>query len=180
LTEQGDRLSPIRKSPLPTGALLEKFNAIAGAYTDCYSTEIPAQVTFAEYVFAFYTTPLFKLERLILKLLVRKPSTDEQARELADGIRDSFAAWTVEDRGENQLLMCDFVERTRSWLMAVPAGNGTRLYFGSAIVPEKNPKTGNPSLGFFFRVLLGFHKIYSVLLLYSAWLKLMRQIPERG
>jgi hypothetical protein len=171
---------PIQKSPLPAGALLNKFNAIAGAYTDCYFTEIPAQAAFAEYVFAFYTTPLFKLERLILKLLVRKPSTNEQARELAYGICDSFAAWTVEDRGENQLMMCDFVERTRSWLMVVPAENGTRLYFGSAVVPVQDRKTGKPSLGFLFRALLGFHKIYSVLLLYSAGLKLMRQIPERG
>lgn len=165
----------IRKSSLLTGALLEKFNAIDGAYTDCYAVEIPLQVTFAEYVFAFYTTPLFKLERLILKLLVCKPSTDEQARELADGVRDSFAAWTVEDRSENQLLMCDFMSRTRSWLMTVPAGNGTRLYFGSAIVPVKDSKTGQPKLGFFFHALLGFHKVYSVLLLYSAKRRVMRR-----
>lgn len=168
----------IRKSPLPTGALLEKFNAIAGAYTDCFSAEIPTLVTFTEYVRAFYTTPLFKLERLILKLLVRKPSTDAQARELADGVRNSFAAWTVEDRNENQLLMCDFLRRTRSWLMAVPTENGTRLYFGSAIVPVQNPKTGKPSLGFLFRALLGFHKIYSRMLLQSARSKLTRQIPK--
>jgi hypothetical protein len=168
-------LPSIQKSPLPTGALLEKFNAVAGAYTDCYAVDIPAQVTFAEYVSAFYTTPLFKLERLILKLLVRKPSTDEQARELAEGVRDAFAAWTVEDRSENQLLMCDFMSRTRSWLMAVPAGNGTRLYFGSVVVPAQHAKTGQPSLGFFFHALLGFHKVYSVLLLYSAKRRVMRR-----
>ncbi|MBI2332593.1 MAG: hypothetical protein HYU84_10625 [Chloroflexi bacterium] len=152
-----------------------------GAYTDSYLTEIPARVSFPEYIFAFYTTPLFKLERLILKLLVRKPSTDMQARELADGVRDQFAAWTVEDRSEDQILMCDFAGSTRSWLMAVPAGDdGTRLYFGSAVVPHRMSKDGKPSLGFFFQALLGFHKVYSILLLYSAKSGLMRKISKEN
>ena len=47
-------------------------------------TEIPGRISFPEFVFAFYTTLLFKLERLILKWTVSKPSTDAQARQLAD------------------------------------------------------------------------------------------------
>ena len=31
--------------------------------------------------------------------------------------------WDVEARGENQLLMCVFQRRTRSWLMVVPLEN---------------------------------------------------------
>lgn len=166
----------IQKSPAPPNALLHKYTSMPGAYTDSYLTEIPRRVSFPEYILAFYTTPLFKLERLILKLLVRKPSTDVQARELADGLRDTFAAWTVEDRSEKQILMCDFAGSTRSWLMAVPTENGTRLYFGSAVVPHRTSKDGQPSLGFFFQVLLGFHKIYSVLLLYSARRRLMKHL----
>lgn len=145
-----------------------------GAYTDCFSTEIAAHISFADYLLAFYTTPLFKLERLIL-LLVRKPSTNEEARQLADAKRDSFAAWTVEARAENQILMCDFAGSTRSWLMTIPTENGTRLYFGSVVVPHRITKDGKPSLGFFFTALLGFHKIYSVLLLRSAKSKLARR-----
>ena len=145
-----------------------------GAYTDSYLTEIPAQVSFSDYVFAFYTTPLFKVERLILTLTVRKPSTDAQARELSNAKRDSFAAWTVEARDENQILMCDFAGSTRSWLMAVPAEHGTRLYFGSAVVPHGNSKDGKPSLGFIFQALLGFHRVYSILLLASASARLKR------
>ena len=166
-------MSWIRKSPLPPKAFLHKFTSIPAAYADCFFTEIPKQAAFPEYILAFYTTPLFKLERSILSL-IRKPSNDTQAQELADGIRDSFAAWTVEARAENQLLMCDFMNRTRSWLMAVPFEAGTRLYFGTAIVPTRNPKTGKLSLGFFFRALLGFHKMYSMLLLYSARSRLMQ------
>ncbi|MBN8658443.1 MAG: hypothetical protein J0M11_22095 [Anaerolineae bacterium] len=143
-----------------------------GAYTDSYFTELPAKISFSDYVFAFYTTPLFKVERLILTLSVRKPSTDKDARELADGVHTQFAAWTVEAREENQILMCDFAGSTRSWFMTAPTETGTRLYFGSAVVPHRISKDGKPSLGFFFTALLGFHKVYSVLLLYSARAKL--------
>src|SRR5690606_23891341 len=113
-------------------------------------------------------TPLFQLERLILKFLVSKPSTDLQAKQTANGEIDKFAAWTVEARSENELLMCDFLSRTRSWFMTENDGAKTKLYFGSAVVP----KGGSESLGFGFRTLLGFHKIYSVLLLASAKSKL--------
>ena len=45
---------------------------------------------------------------------ISRPSPDTQARDLAIGERDAFAAWSVEDRSENQLLMCDFYGCTRS------------------------------------------------------------------
>jgi len=51
---------------------------------------------------AFYTTLVFKLERLILKLAVSRPSTDAQAKQLAAGSIDEFSAWHVEARSENQ------------------------------------------------------------------------------
>ena len=91
----------IEKCPVPADTLLHKYTR-NGSYTDCYSTEVPTQIFFPEYIFAFYTTPLFKLERLILRLTVSKPSTDLQARQLADGASDRFAAWHVEGRGENE------------------------------------------------------------------------------
>ena len=161
----------IEKCPVPADTLLHKYTR-NGSYTDCYSTEVLTQIFFPEYIFAFYTTPLFNLERLILRLTVSKPSTDLQAWQLADGVSDRFAAWYVEGRGENEILMCDFQGRTRSWLMATSVstvrGVRTRLYFGSAVVPIQNSKTGKLSLGFGVQALLGFHKVYSVLLLYSA------------
>lgn len=157
----------IYTSPVPTNALIQKYIRTLHAYTDSYCTDLPFPISFPEYLLAFYTTPLFKLERLILRL-VHKPSTDEEARQLAEGKRDSFAAWTMEARTENQILMLDYMGRTCSWLMCVPNEDGTRLYFGTAVVPEKYPRSEKYPLGLFFHVLLGFHKIYSVLLLYSA------------
>ena len=161
--------SPIEPCALPDGALLSRYRA-NGGYTDCYATEISGTVSQAQYVQAFYTTPLFKLERAILKFAVAMPSTDAQAGQLAEGSIKAFAAWRVEARSDNQLLMCDFRARTRSWLMAEPTADGarTRLYFGSAVVPVGSAQNGKPGLGLAFRLLLGFHKLYSAALLRAA------------
>jgi len=168
----------VEKCTVPANTLLYKYS-MNGAYVDCYSTEIHKSVSFPEFVFAFYTSPLFKLERLILKLAVSKPSTDSQARQLSDGETEKFAAWYVENRSESEMLMCDFLGRTRSWLMVAPMNKGsgarTRLYFGSVVVPIRNFKAGKRSLGFGFMTLLGFHKIYSRLLLYFAKSRVSRQ-----
>jgi hypothetical protein len=162
---------PIRKCPVPANTILEAYS-MNGAYADCYETQVPCRVAFSEFIFAFYTTPLFKLERWILKLTVAKPSTDMQARQLAEGVMSEFAAWHVEDRRENELLMCDFRGQTRSWLSVAPVktvnGDRTQLYFGSAVLPIRNPKTGGLALGSGYQILLGFHKVYSVLLLYTS------------
>jgi hypothetical protein len=173
----------IQKCSVPPGTLLHGYT-VNGAYTDCYSTDLAGQASFANFVFAFYMTPLFKLERWILKAMVSKPSSDSEARQLADGHIRRFAAWHVEDRRDRELLMCDFVERTRSWFMVAPVSTiatpRTRLYFGSAVVPVRNSKTGQLSLGLGYRSLLGFHRIYSVLLLYSAAARLQRSHAVEG
>jgi hypothetical protein len=149
---------------------------VNGAYTDCYTAEVSSSLSLPEYIFSFYTTPLFKVERLILRFTVSKPSTDLQARQLADGKIHKFAAWHVEGRSKNELLMCDFLERTRSWFKVIPVGQTrTQLFFGSAISSSQHPKTGKLSLGFGFRMLLGFHQIYSMLLLHSARSRIREQ-----
>jgi hypothetical protein len=129
-------------------------------------------VTQEQYVYAFYTTSLFRLERFILRWLVSKPSTDDEVKQLAQGSRRRFAAWQVEQRCDNQLLLADHLGRTRSWLMVLSApvhGNpGTYLYFGSAIIRVRHPKSGKMTLGTTFNLLLGFHRIYARLLLRAA------------
>jgi hypothetical protein len=161
-------VNPITTPPLPEHALLARY-AGNGGYTDCYATDLPGSFSHAEFVAAFYTTWLFKVERAILKWLVAKPSTDAEAAELAQGERHAFAAWTVEASAPNQLLMRDFLGNTRSWLMIEPRHDGgvTRLYFGSAVVPRA-VHHGRPRLGFSFRALLGFHRRYSRALLAAA------------
>ena len=165
---------------LPATALLEKYVG-NGIYTDCYRAEICGTVSQAQYVTAFYTTWIFKIERTILKWVVAKPSTDDQASQLADGRIDKFAAWQVEDSCDNQLLLSDFRGRTRSWFMTLPAGSDsaqTSLYFGSAVIPVTESDSGNITAGRGYQALLGFHQLYSRVLLYSARLRLLRQLRE--
>ncbi|HEY5756501.1 MAG TPA: hypothetical protein VIU34_11805 [Steroidobacter sp.] len=151
---------------LPVAALLQKY-VYPGAYTDCYFTEVARSVPLPEYIEAFYTTGVFKLERFILTHTVKKPSTDRDAQRLAWAEIEAFAAWTVEARAPDQLLMCDFLSRTRSWLMVLPIEGGTRLYFGSAVVPVRR-KSGELALGSTYVSLMGSHKLYSRILLRSA------------
>lgn len=164
----------IRRAELPPGALLAAYGD-RGAYTDCYVTTLDRPLTLAAYVDAFYTTPLFKLERLILAAFAGRPSTDLQARQLAIGQVDHFAAWRVEARQPDQILLADLTGRTRSWLMVAPSeGGGTQLLFGSAVLPAADPATGRRRMGFVFSALLGFHKLYARALLLSARRKLTR------
>jgi hypothetical protein len=170
-------MSSIRACALPEEALLSNY-ARAGAYTDCLTADIARPVSHAAYVEAFYTCGLFKAERFLLTYLVLKPSTDAQARELATGMSDSFAAWRVEARSANQLLMCDFLGQTRSWLMIGQrdnrAANCTRLYFGTAVMPVRDKVSGQARMSFAFKLLVGFHGLYARALLRAARSRLSR------
>lgn len=167
----------IQSCPLPADALLNLYSD-SGAYADCYVTDVTRTVSHAEYVEAFYTTAVFKLERLILKWFVARPSTDDEVRQLAAGNRNTFAAWTVEARAADQLLLGDFSGRTKSWLMVATLpgaeSSGTQLYFGSAVVPARKSGRGRAGLGLVFTALLGFHKLYSRILLWSAAARISR------
>ncbi len=112
----------------------------------------------------------FKVERFLLRVFISRPSTDLQARQLAAGELNEFAAWRVEARADDQLLLCAIDGRTRSWLMisAAEESGRTRLYFGSAVVPVRNASTGKSEMGFVFKALLGFHKLCSRALLSAA------------
>lgn len=161
----------IKRCDLPAQALHKRY-AAEGAYVDSYTTVLRGAISHAHFVETFYTTIVFKLERLVLFLLLAKRSTDGEARKLANGELDRFSAWSVEARAENQLLMCDFQSRTRSWLMvALEDWDGdivTRLYFGSVVVPETDRVTGKRELGAVFKILMPFHRLYSRLLLTIA------------
>jgi len=144
-------------------------------------TEVARPVSLAEYVEAFYTTAVFRLERVLLAWLVARPSSDMQARQLACGHLAPFAAWSVEAREADQMLLCDFRGRTRSWLMTAPAANShsTRLFFGSAVVPVVSRRSGKARMSFAFRALLGFHKLYSRVLLRAAANRLARRVGSQ-
>src|SRR5271170_2875889 len=74
---------------------------------DCFSTLVDRVVSLAEFVFAFYTSPVFRIERVTLSILAGAPSKEADARRLAEGSASSFAIWRVGERTATQLLMCD-------------------------------------------------------------------------
>jgi hypothetical protein len=137
---------------------------------DCFAVRVDRSVSLADFVFAFYTSPVFRVERLILRLLARAPSTDAEARRLAEGAGMSFAVWRVGERTATQLLMCDRYERTRSWFRVVPLSEGkTLLQFGSAVASRIGTRTATRARGWsLFRLLLKFHVVYSQVLLHAS------------
>ena len=149
-------LALVHRCTLPPEAALGAY-ASNGAYTDCYAVVLPRIVSQAEYVEAFYTTAVFKVERWLIARFLSRPSTDAQARQLAQGSLSSFAAWSVEQRKSNELVLA--AGRTRSWLMASTLQEAglpsTMLYFGSAIVPRRRGGTGRSAMGWQFRALPG-------------------------
>lgn len=178
-------MAVVTATSLPGNSLLRRYadgaDAGAGHYTDCFSADVEGDVSLTEFVTAFYTTPLFRIERIILRWLARRPSSDADVTALASARADAFAAWTVERRERTQLLMADVSGRTRSWFMVDPAprcGAATRLFFGSAVLRDRAAPT-MPVHGFGFRTVIRFHRGYSVALLWSARRRLHRQRHAR-
>ena len=160
----------VQPCEVPLNSLLCQYKDEPG-FADCYVTQVLGVVTQEAFIQAFYTSPLFKIERTLLHYLAARPATDADAKELAVGTATRFSAWRVEAQSSSELLLADFTGRTRSWLMAAPAplGNdppGTLLYFGSAVVPLS--RQGAQSMGWLFHALLGFHRLYSRMLLRAA------------
>ncbi len=157
---------------IPVPSFLRKYKDGTG-HADCYVTEVPGLITQPQFVEAFYTSPLFKIERTIISCLASKPATDSDAKQLAAGNASKFSAWSVEAQSPSELLLADFTGRTRSWLMALPCvgspvATRTRLYFGSAVVARTVRGSPQPNMGWAFHSLLGFHRVYSRLLLSTA------------
>ena len=151
----------VSDSSIPESALLRRYIG-EERFADCYSVSIASTVTLEMFIVAFYTSRLFWLERLILRFLAGRPSTEDDVRNLATARASRFAAWKVEARTQNEILLADDTGRTRSWLMvsdgSTPDQSATTLFFGSALIPRVNAKTGERRMGPLFSPLLGLHK----------------------
>lgn len=156
-----------RACTVPRDALLQRYVGAGANYTDCFEVMSPGAVTLPDFITAFYTTWLFRLERTVLSVAMRRRITDADVQGLAQGA-DRFAAWTVEAREDVQILLCDTTGHTRSYL-AVSAKDGgvTRLIFGSAVVARDNQPLGRGTTA-----LIPLHRLYSKALLRLAERKL--------
>lgn len=164
----------VRDIAIPEDGLLRAYSERPGCYTDCFYIDTERTVSIADFVFAFFTTPIFKLERRILAATHAAPSTDEGIEDMAAGRNEAMALWRVEKRAPDQLLMRVTNERVRTWLMIAPQAQSTRLYFGSAVVPKETTAGDEPEIGLVFRSLLRAHRFYSMALLWSAKRKIER------
>lgn len=154
-----------RACDVPRDGLLQAY--VAAAYTDCFEVMSPLDIDLTEFVGAFYGTWLFRVERAVLTVVLRRRIRDAEVDALVDGA-ENFAVWTVEARAPHQILLSDMSGRTRSYLaVSAKQGGVTRLIFGSAVLPGD----GQP-LGRIVRALLPVHRIYSKCLLRLAERKL--------
>jgi hypothetical protein len=161
---------------LPQAAFLQAYADQAGCFTDCYYVDVPKSVSISETISAFFTTPVFRLERVLLGIFARKPSTDQDVENLASGRSTGLAFWRTERRDQTQLLLAVGDGPIRTWLMVEPANTAqakTRIYFGSAVMPQGVSADGAPQIGLMFRAFLGFHMLYSRLLLTLARRRLL-------
>ncbi len=170
----------VTREAVPEDSLLKTFRGGAhperwGGYADCFEVSVDRTVTLSEFVYVFYTSPAFRIERLLLRLVIGAGSSRSDARAVAEGSATQFAAWYVGERSATQLLMCDRYERTRSWFNAVPmAGNRTRLQFGSAVAAKRDRRSDPEPRRKGFRLMLRFHVLYSQVLLHGAKVRLLR------
>lgn len=152
----------VREGSLPSKSLLAAYR-VEGGHVDCYIADLPHPVDLPRLITAFYTSMAFRPERWLLGVLLGKRADNRDVARLAAGEVERFSAWSVEARTDTEILLCDFQGKTRSWLMVTPQGTGTRIYFGSAVVPARS-RTDRAA----FSALLWFHRWYSRRLLSSA------------
>ena len=149
---------------LPKDALLQRYARQAGCYTDCFEAVLPGSVALSAYLEAFYGSWLFGLEKVILRAHLRRQPINWEITPVAEGTADAYAAWTVEGRGSEQILLCDLGGHTRSYLaLEEAAGGGTRLLFGSAVVPQAGRE-----LPWVVRAIVPLHQFYARSLLRAA------------
>lgn len=118
----------------PDGALINAYASIPGGYIDSFYVDVPGEVTLSEYILAFFNTPIFRMERLVLGLIPSGRSSSQSIVDLASGSGDKMSGWKTEAREDNQLLLAAGDGPVRTWLMVQSAQtdeDSSRLYFGS-------------------------------------------------
>ncbi|NRB30287.1 MAG: hypothetical protein HRU27_06805 [Rhizobiaceae bacterium] len=166
----------------PEGAFISQYSTTLGGYSDCYYIDIQKDVALSDYILAFFSTPIFRMERLILNLVPSGRSNEQCVLDLAAGTGDKIAGWKTEKRDDSQLLLAVGDGPIRTWLMVQGSPYSettTRLYFGSAVLPTGMTKEGHPKLAIVFRLFAGLHIFYSRLLLWWAARDLGRKSRSR-
>ena len=139
-------MTRITAPPLPPQSLLARIRG-PECYRDAFRASVAGEVSLGELVTAFFSSRAFLAERMALHLIGRGADHADIAA-LAAGRTERFAAWQMEAREENELLMHDFLDQTCCWL-AVSHGAGgplpeprpgtTDIWFGTAVREFEGP-----------------------------------------
>lgn len=175
-------MASVKTTSLPEESFLQSYQAQDGGYADCFVLEggEPNAPILGDYIFAFFNSPIFRLERVLLKTFLSAPSSTADVEALAFGGGVRLASWQLEERAEDQILLAVKNTPVRTWLMVSPPspeGGPARIYFGTALVPTERDKAGNPTIPAMYRRFIFFHRAYSKLLLWSAGLGLRNAKP---
>ena len=161
-------MAKITQIPPPDDSFLHALACQTGVYADCFEAtvacDIPQSDAFQRFVFAFFDSQVFRVERAILRLAGKAPKARSDPKALALGETDAFAAWRVERRADTEILLVVPNTPIRTWLALQKEGSVARLRFGSSILPQEVKDTPLWS----FRVPLPAHVVYSRLLLRAA------------
>jgi hypothetical protein len=137
-------------------------------YHDCFRICVRGRVPLQQFVVAFYTSWLFRFERAVPRILLAIPSSDADVYALAQGTHDTFAAWYVGGAHTDRATHVRSLRAHALMFLVGPDGDGgTELCFGSAVVGQRRAN-GSFVMSPLSRALLGFHELYSQLLLQAA------------
>ena len=103
--QNGD-MTAIGERPPPDDSLIAPFGKAPGHYADAFTTELDAPISLQDLITAFYTSPLFRAEHLVLRLAGRGGAAGELDA-LAAGQGARFAAWSVQARKDGEMLLAD-------------------------------------------------------------------------
>eukprot|EP00123_Amoebidium_parasiticum_P021633 comp70918_c0_seq1/m.48123 comp70918_c0_seq1/g.48123 ORF comp70918_c0_seq1/g.48123 comp70918_c0_seq1/m.48123 type:complete len:227 (-) comp70918_c0_seq1:452-1132(-) len=185
--------SVIQLARAPTRSLLQRRVAKYGIYGDAFAvrasvggrlgTAAPEEVL-KLYMDSFFTSPVFKLERFILRLARQgRPVTDSDIRSYEYEKGDAVQVFTVVETTHTEALFCwDEKLHGYTWFavqragqqpalteeVGVSEGSGeVVLLFGSALKGGGADEV-NGAMSLFWRTALAFHVAYSRLLLAAA------------
>lgn len=167
-------MSGITEIKVPENSLLKVYDGAVG-YADAFECQVDGSVAISDFVTAFLNSPVFRVERALLAILAFSVTTRKDVSGIADGSTDQFAVWKTEKRTETELLLSIEEKRIRTWFETDTSGAVTKLRFGSAILPKSGEAGGDSDIGFIFRALKKFHRVYSRVLLKSAVRKLLSE-----
>ncbi|KAK9711516.1 hypothetical protein K7432_007776 [Basidiobolus ranarum] len=197
-------------SSVPSWSLLQTLKSPSGdgdqIYRDCFSIRVPKsqlslptspadqEALLVKYVGAFYTSPVFKLERFLINLFSKsspetQPETDQDILSKEFQLGDTVASnsYTVTTRDPNQMELKFSLQKGvidgSSWLAIEEpqAHEGAyTFWFGTAIYPADKELPDFDSRFKSNNMEVRFHKIYSRVLIDMAVKKLVSMYPTNS